>query len=148
MPNIASVLKEEIARLARKELRGETQRLKKASVQYRSEIAGLKRRLADLEKQLSRLARKSPRQGEENQAPEARSRVRFTAQGLRSLRQRLDLSANDFARLIGVSGQSIYKWEAQKAHPRASQVAALATLRGLGKKEAAARLKSLEDSQG
>jgi hypothetical protein len=39
VPNIASVLKEEIARVARKEVRSETENLKKASAQYRSEIA-------------------------------------------------------------------------------------------------------------
>jgi len=44
MANIESVLKEEITRLARKEIRKETEGLKKASAQYRTEIAALKRR--------------------------------------------------------------------------------------------------------
>ena len=42
MANIAAVLKEEISRLSRKETRGETASLKKASAQYRAEIAALK----------------------------------------------------------------------------------------------------------
>ncbi len=54
MPNIASVLKEEIARLVRKELRGETEGLKKTSSRYRSEIASLKRRIEAQEKQIYR----------------------------------------------------------------------------------------------
>ena len=54
MPNIAAVLKEEIARVARKELRGDTARFKKASAQYRSDIAALKRRITELEKQLGK----------------------------------------------------------------------------------------------
>jgi len=44
MPNIATLLKTEISRVARKELRGESQALKKAVSAHRSEIAALKRR--------------------------------------------------------------------------------------------------------
>ena len=43
MSNIASVLKEEITRLSRKEIRTETEVLKKASSQYRAEISALKK---------------------------------------------------------------------------------------------------------
>ena len=57
MANIGTLLKEEISRLTRKELRIETQSLKKASAQYRSDIAALKRRTAELEQQLSRLGK-------------------------------------------------------------------------------------------
>jgi len=38
MPNIAAVLKDEISRIARKEIRSETTSLKKASSQYRRDI--------------------------------------------------------------------------------------------------------------
>ena len=48
MPNIATLLKSEISRVARKELRSETLSLKKATRTYRSEIAALKRRMQDL----------------------------------------------------------------------------------------------------
>ena len=68
--------------------------------------------------------------------------MRFVAKGLRSLRTRLGLSAGDFGTLAGVSGQSIYNWESGKAVPRKSQLAALASLRALGKREAAARLEA------
>jgi len=51
-PNIASVFKSEIARVARKEIRAETDSLKKASAQYRSTVAALKRDVAALGKQL------------------------------------------------------------------------------------------------
>src|SRR4030081_3377280 len=57
MPNIASVLKEEISRVARKEIRRETAALKKASATYRSEVAAFKRRVLDLERQLRRVGR-------------------------------------------------------------------------------------------
>ena len=37
--------------------------------------------------------------------------------------------------LLGVSGQSVYKWEQGKAKPRASQMQAIAAVRKLGKKQ-------------
>lgn len=145
MSNIASVLKEEITRLARKELRNETASLKKASAQYRSDIAALKRRILALEQQLSRIQKSAPKKPDVAVKSGVDSRVRFTANGLRTLRQRLGLSANDMAKLIGASAQSIYKWESETARPRKQQIAAIAAIRGLGKKEAVARLEKLAE---
>jgi hypothetical protein len=45
---------------------------------------------------------------------------------------------------MGVSGQSIYKWETGKATPRAAQLKAIAATRTLGKREVAARLAALQ----
>jgi transcriptional regulator with XRE-family HTH domain len=56
----------------------------------------------------------------------------------------LGLSAAAVATLLGVSGQSIYKWEEGKTRPRASQLPAIAALRKMGKREANARLAALQ----
>jgi DNA-binding transcriptional regulator YiaG len=56
------------------------------------------------------------------------------------------LSAADFATLLGVSGQSVYKWEHGESRPRARQLEAIAAVRGIGKREAAARLDKLRQS--
>jgi len=48
--------------------------------------------------------------------------------------------AKDYGKLIGVSGLTVYHWEAGKAKPRRRQLPAIAAVRGLGKREAAARL--------
>jgi DNA-binding transcriptional regulator YiaG len=58
----------------------------------------------------------------------------------------MGLSAAEFAALIGVSGQSVYKWEHGEARPRARQLEAIAALRGIGKREAAARLAQIQGS--
>ena len=60
MPNIAAALRAEIARLTRKELRGQSGGLKKASTQHRRDIATLKRQVASLERQVSLLEKTSP----------------------------------------------------------------------------------------
>ena len=62
------------------------------------------------------------------------------AGGLASHRKRLGLSAADFGKLLGVSGQSIYKWEPGEVKPRRAQLEAIAAIRTLGKREALARL--------
>ena len=72
------------------------------------------------------------------------SRLRVTAKGVRALRERLGLSAERFGRLIGVTAQSIYNWERQVTTPRGAQLTMLAGLRGIGKREAAARLMTIE----
>jgi DNA-binding transcriptional regulator YiaG len=140
MPNIATVLKQEIARVARKEVRGETLRLKKVSGQYRTQIAALKRRVAQLEKLVARLGKLATKKTGPAEADQPGRKVRFSAKSLIAQRRRLGLSATDTARLLGVSAQSVYKWEGGRARPRASQLAALAMLRGLSKKEAVVRL--------
>jgi len=140
MPNIASVLKEEIMRLARKELRSETESLKKASALYRSEIATLKRRASALEKQLAHLGKKVVGKGEGHEAVAPESRVRFSAKGLNSRRQKLGLSAGDMGALLGVSAQTIYNWEAGTTRPRGPQVEAIAALRAMGKRQLLAKL--------
>lgn len=139
MANIASLLKEEITRLARKEIRAETESLKKASAQYRSDIAALKRRVLDLERQVAVLAKKAAKGASEPLAA-ANPKVRYSAKSLASQRKRLGLSAAELGSLLDVSSQTIYNWEAGMTRPREQQVATIAALRGLGKREVAARL--------
>lgn len=57
MSNVTSVLKEEISRISRKEIRREASSLKKSSTTHRSEIAALKRRVLELERQHRRVGR-------------------------------------------------------------------------------------------
>ena len=148
MPNIAAVLKDEIARIARKEARAQTAEFKKASAQYRANIAALRRRIDELERQLKRASKgtsRAPAAADEDE--EQATARRFSATRLAAQRRKLGLSAADFAALIGVSGQSVYKWEHGEARPRARQLEAIAALRGIGKREAAARLAQLQGTQ-
>jgi DNA-binding transcriptional regulator YiaG len=147
MPNIGSVFKSEISRVARKEVRGETQALKQAISQYRTQIAGLKRRMQALEKQVARLGKASSRgaaskaaASESAEGEDAGSNLRFSAKGLATHRKRLGLSAAALAKILGVSALSVYKWESGKVRPRAKQIEAIASLRSMGKREAAERL--------
>ena len=147
MPNIGAVLKEEISRLARRELRGQVKGMKKASAQYRRDIAALKRKVAKFEHQVSLLQGRVLKDAAAPSDGSAEQRVRFVPKSLRSQRERLGLSAADYGRLAGVSAKSVYDWEHAAARPRREQLATLAVLRGMGKREARVRLEQL-DKQG
>jgi len=143
MPNIAAVLKEEILRLVRKEIRRQTSVLKKALAQYRKDIAEIKRRVSDLQRKITPLEKQLLKNAPAQTAEVDAEPVRFTAKGLRSQRKRLDLSAANYGKLIGVTGQTIYSWEGETSRPRKSQLARIASLRHMGKREAQAYLEQL-----
>ena len=80
--------------------------------------------------------------------PEKVGDVRFRADGLKSHRAKLGLSAKDYGRLVGVAAITVYQWESGKSKPRKAQVAKLAAVRGMGKREAEKRLELLGVSKG
>ena len=122
MANIASILKEQILRLAKKEARKEVEGLRKASSQYRSDIAALKRQLAALVKQQARAEKKNPRMVKAETEGEGGTHFRFSAKRFAAQRQKLGLSAADLGTLLGVSAQTVYHWESGKTRPRQSQL--------------------------
>lgn len=148
MSNIATALKEEITRLIRKQLRGEMEGLKRASSRYRSDIAALKRRIDTLEKQIGSLGRAAQKQGAPTADREpAATKLRFKPQSMLAQRTRLGLSAREMGLLIGVSGQTIYHWEAGKTRPRPEQLANIAAVRKMGKRAVKAQLDQVQPDQ-
>lgn len=142
MSAFANQLKSEISRLARKEIRAETQALKKALTQHRSEIAALKRRIAGLESQVKKIGKGVGRvRPVERTAQEGGTALRFRVAGFASLRKKLGISAADMGRLLGVSSQSVYHWETGKTKPRPGQLAAIAAVRKMGKRAVAEQLR-------
>jgi DNA-binding transcriptional regulator YiaG len=149
MPNIASLLKEEIARVSRKQLRTETEALKKANSGYRSQLAELKRRMQVLEQQVRRLQKGQA--GGRGAAAAATSEddegdgrvIRYSAKSLASQRRRLGLSAAALAKLLGVSALSVYKWESGNTRPRRKQIEAIAALREMGRRDVQRRLEEM-----
>ena len=144
MPNVATVLKSEISRVARNEVRGETVPLKKAVSSYRAEIAALKRRAQTLEQALRRLSNGYMKAAPSSAVEQDTSQFRFSAKGLASQRQRLGLSSVQCGRLLGASDQSVHNWEHGKTRPLARHLAAIGAVRKMSKKNAADRLQSMQ----
>lgn len=143
MPDLAAVLKQEIRRLARKEVKALTTSTRRAVASYRREIARLKRMLADQQRKLEllqRLEKQRLAEGETAAVPQQQETIRFSARSVRAQRKRLKLSAEQFARLLGVSPLTIYNWEHGKSRPRNAGLKALAAVRTMGRREALKRL--------
>ena len=170
MANLANALKEEIARIARKEIRQQTAEAAKAATEHQRTVAALKRQVQDLERTVSALRGQEaskPAEPKETKATKKKGRkkagrrkkagksaaasaprkprVRFSGKALKTHRERLGLSADNYGRLIGVSGLSIYNWEQGKARPREGSIATLMQIRGIGKREAGKRLEALKN---
>ena len=71
--------------------------------------------------------------------------ARFSARSVKSQRRRSGLSAVEYAQLVGVSALSVYNWEQGKTRPRKEQLASLVALRGIGKRDAHAKLELLKN---
>ena len=145
MPNIAGVLKEEICRLAKKEIKAQVGTTKQAVVKYRGEIAKLKRQFGQQEREIKLLKKHQGNQqaGQPVEEDDLEG-VRYSARSVKSQRSRLGLSGADYGKLVGVSGLTIYSWENGASRPRKAQLAALVAIRGIGKREALEKLAALK----
>lgn len=143
MPNVATVLREEITRLARKEIRQQVEPLKKANAELRRNVAALKGEVAELKRALRFLQKQEKRRLAKPPESESGKSIRFSPKWVRADRKRLGLSAKDYASLVGVSSLTIYNWEHGKSKPNAERLAAWAEIRGIGKREAQRRLELL-----
>lgn len=144
MPNIGVVLREEITRVAKKANKSELQALRKASTDYRHQIAALKRELSSMQRALKHVSQQAGKSVREERSGEESQTLRFSAKGFAKKRQQLGLSAASMAKLLGVSALSVYKWESGQTRPRAKQLQAISEVRTLGKRAAQARLAELD----
>ncbi len=141
MSDIQKVLREEISRLARKEVKSEIESLKKASSQQRSTIAELRRQIDGLERQIKQLAKQVNSGKPVSKAKDAieadgEPPRRFSAKRLAAHRAKLGLSAAAYGKLVSVSGQTVYNWEQGSARPRPPQLQALVAVRGVSRSAA------------
>ena len=149
MPNLAVTLKQEISRLARKEMRPHLATTRQLTAQHRRDIARLKRLLKDHEKKIAFLEARERKRLDGPSAPASSllDGARFSPTSVRAQRRRLKLSAEEYGKLAGVSGQTIYLWEQGKSRPRTAQLATLVSLRKLGRRLALRQLAVLETGE-
>ena len=152
MAKLEAVIRESIARGARRQIRV-------AVMPIRREIVRLRRRVTQLHGALTTLHRSAAgwKRMMEAAPPvppvsedEAKS-ARLSPRLIQSLRKRLGLSQTALARLVGVSAPAVAHWEAGNSTPTGQNRAAVVGLRKVGKrgvkellarraKEAAARV--------
>ncbi len=145
MPDIAKVLKEEISRLARKEVRIALDKTRKSAIQHQRDVVKLKNQVRVLERQVVSLGQQSAKVGAPSPGEAQTRQRRFVPKGLVSMRKRLGLSAADLGSLLGVTGQTIYNWEGGSTKPSAELQAKLASLRSVGKRKLQAHMAAPQD---
>ena len=148
MPNIAKVLKDEFARLAKKEMKAIATSLKKDVVALKRAAADQKRRLAKVEQDNGRLlglVEKAKEKSVQVSNEEVKS-ARITAKMIRSIRRRLGLSQAEFAQLVGVGSVSVFQWEhkAGRLAFRGDSKANIVAVRKMNKIEARRKLDEMQ----
>ncbi len=144
MPNLNTVLGDEIRRLARKEIKIQTKSLVDAVSRYRSDISALKKQNRDLERRLNQVAKGRAAAAKSVEADDDAPRPRFSPGWVKKHRDKLGLSAADYGALVGVAGLTIYNWEKGTSTPRTKQLMAWSEVRTLGKREAMKKLEEME----
>ena len=145
MSQLMIVMKDEIRRLARKEIVAVTAGMKKDQTTFRKTVAALRRQIKAHNYTIRQLLQVATKQAKMTaMAPETAegSKARVTAKGVRALRKKLKLSQAQFGKLVGVSGYTVLKWE-HGSGPlkfRSRTRRALLSIRGLGIREARLRL--------
>lgn len=138
MPNIAAVLREEIIRLARREIRATMRPLKKRVIELTRTNASLRKTVPALEKAVAELEKEAETRrlhGVRAGAKELEG-VRIGPRSIQAQRKRLKLTRAEFAQLAGVSENTIYLWETGQVSPKEKRRAVLVGLRKLAAKDA------------
>lgn len=144
MPNIASVLKQEITRLAAKEVRIAVNPLRKEKVALKKAVRDLRARVDQLEQEAQLLKAEQDRSKKLviGALPAKELAIRITAKGMRSMRKKLRLTQAEFASLLGVSTPAVSQWEKKTGalKVRDETKKAIFGVRDLGAREARRRL--------
>ncbi len=142
MPNIATAFRDEIRRLARKEIKAAVGPLKKDNRRLKRQVAQLTREVTDLSRDAKRILPEVARLRQKTVDPNSREvrSARFGPKLIAALRRRLKLNREHFSLLVGVSANTIYLWEKDSTSPRPGARAKLLELRAIGVREARRRV--------
>ena len=143
MANIGSILKEEIRRLAKREARAMFKKLQSNHLKLKARVAELRQEVAVLERLTVPLKKAPLSLCEAELTPERVNKARISAKIVAVTRKRLRLSQADFAKLLGVTGNTVWQWENRKngrLQIRDKAKAAFVSVRGIGVREAKRRL--------
>ncbi len=137
MGKVETIIKSEIMRLAKKEMR-------KSFVPLNRDVRSLKGIVSHLRKTVIGLQRFAAQQEKESQGkkiplevnPEEMKKARFSPRLIKTLRKRLRMSQKEMALLAGVTVGAIYQWEKGIFEPRGDKKRVLVALRKLKRREA------------
>ena len=136
MGKVEGVIKSEIVRLAKKEVRKvsrplgrDLRSLKSVVSQLRRTVSGLQRITTSQQKELQKgkAVLEAP--------PEEVKESRFSPRLIRSLRRHLDITQKELAVLTSVTVGAVHLWESGQFKPSMKKKAVMVALRKLGRRE-------------
>lgn len=147
MAAFAESFKSEVARIARKEGKGDVESLRKMVSSQRSDIVALKKQVKQLTVQVNALVKASgkaaaPKQSDEAAEPARRGGRKFVfrPEALTAKRASLHVTGKEMCQLLDAAPATLARWETGKAMPRAAQLERIRAVLALGTREARAML--------
>jgi len=136
MGKVEAIIKSEIVRLAKREMRRVATPLRRDIRSLKSTVSQLRKTVLDLERFNALQKKERDKQPPLKAAPEEVATSRLSPGLIRSLRKRLGLSQRNLARLVGVTPLAVYQWESGVFKPKEEKKGVLVALRKLGRREA------------
>ena len=143
MPDVAKILRNEITKLAKKEVKQALEPLKEQVRELGKTVRAQRKQISELGKQLPRKVDTVTAPKAEVEAPRKEPKIRISKGSVKRHRSRLGLSQKEMGLLVGVSALSVSNWETGKMSPRGRNRQAFAELRNIDAPEARLRLEKL-----
>jgi len=136
MGKLEGMIKSEIVRLAKREIRKIARPLSRDVRSMRSTVSQLRKTVLALQRLTAR-QESELRKGKVplEAAPEEVKKSRFSPRLIHTLRKRLGITQKEMATLTGVTVGAIYQWEQGIFEPRGQKKGMLVALRKLGRRE-------------
>ena len=149
MPNLATLLKEEISKIVRKEVQDQVRELQKTVREQRDALARLEKQSGPAKaKAAAKPAAAKPTAAKPTAAEPAakvrkapagtgdkRKQIRISPNTIKKHRRRLKLSQAELGELLNVSTNTVLRWEAGTSKPRSKHLPGLGQLRSMGLRE-------------
>ena len=154
MPNLATLLKEEISKIVRKEVQDQVRELQKTVREQRDALARLEKQSGPAKaKAAAKPAAAKPTAAKPTAAEptaaepvakvrkapagtgDKRKQIRISPNTIKKHRRRLKLSQAELGELLNVSTNTVLRWEAGTSKPRSKHLPGLGQLRSMGLRE-------------
>ncbi len=146
MGKLEIIIKSEIQRLAKRQVRATFIPIRREVRAMRLKLSGLSKTFSTLDRLAKEQMEKAPKPGL-SATPEEAKAARLTPDRIRRLRNKLGVSMRELGILTGSSIGAVLSWEKGKFRPKGEKKAALAALRKLRKREVKSILTERQESK-
>ena len=133
MGKIETMIKAEIQRLARREIRATFRPLKREVRAMRLKVSTLVKGYTTLNRVAKEQIQRATEQFKLEATPEELTKSRLSPRLVRTIRKRLGISQKELAHLAGVTVGAVQSWESGRFRPKDEKKKALVSLRKLNR---------------